>query len=269
MICKKQNNIAKKYLCDTIVVVIFLLNDIEKIKLLSITRQTSRHGAVHTDYPHRIVLRLSAVMDYVVQGERVRVEPGDVIFLPNSPHYQALYPTSESGESLMINFSGELPDTPARALVVRKSAELHRLISAMYRSWSVQTGVNRCRCMAMLWEVLAKLAEAGETGRSDTDRLLGPALEHLEKHIFDPDLRVGQLHELCGVSDTYFRRLFEERFGLTPKKYVLQRRLDQAKAILESGEYSTVAAVAEAVGFEDGLYFGKVYRARYGKSPRG
>ncbi|MBR5903405.1 MAG: helix-turn-helix transcriptional regulator [Clostridia bacterium] len=246
-----------------------MLNDIEKIKLLSITRQTSRHGAVHTHYPHRIILRLSAVMDYIVQGERVRVEPGDVMFLMNSPHYQALYPTSESGESLMINFSGELIDTPSGVLVVRKSAEMHRLICAMYRSWAVQTDVNRCRCMAMLWEVLAIFAEAGETRRSYTERLLDPALEHLEKHIFDPDLRAGQLHRLCGVSDTYFRKLFEERFGLTPKKYILQRRLDQAKAILESGEYGTVAAVAEAVGFEDGLYFGKVYRDRYGKSPRG
>ena len=248
---------------------IFVLNDIEKIKLLSITRQTSRHGAVHTDYPHRIILRLSAVLDYVVEGERVRVEPGDVIFLPNSPHYQALYPGSERGESLMINFLGELPDTPARAVVVQKNAEMQRLMTAMYRSWAVQTATNRCRCMAMLWEMLARFAEAGQPQQQYASGVLDPALEHLEKHIFDPDLRAGRLHLLCGVSDTYFRRLFEQRFGMTPKKYVLQRRLDQAKAILESGEYGTVAAVAEAVGFEDGLYFGKVYRQKYGKSPKG
>ena len=49
-----------------------MLKDIEKIKLISITKQISRHGAVHTQYPHRIILRLSAVMDYVVKGERVR-----------------------------------------------------------------------------------------------------------------------------------------------------------------------------------------------------
>ena len=87
--------------------------------------------------------------------------------------------------------------------------------------------------------------------------------------MFDPSLRVGELPRLCGVSDTYFRRLFEERFGMPPKKYLLHSRLTQAKAILDSGEYDSIAGVAEAVGFEDGLYFSKAYKAKYGTPPTG
>ena len=255
--------------CCTIKSVILMLENIEKIKLISVTRQFSRHGAVHTTYPHRIILRLSANLDYVMHSERMRGEPGDTIFLVNSPPYQAFYPDDERGESLMINFSGELPDRTPRAIVLRKNGETARLIEQIYRCWPVQTGANRCRCMALLRELLAHFAEETDGDRPHSHGILEPALRHLEKHIFDPSLRVGELPGLCGVSDTYFRRLFEERFGMPPKKYLLHSRLSQAKAILDSGEYDSRAGVAEAVGFEDGLYFSKVYKSRYGIPPTG
>ena len=255
--------------CGTIKTVILMLENIEKIQLISVTRQFSRHGAVHTTYPHRIILRLSASLDYVMQNERLRGEPGDTIFLINSPPYQAFYPNDEKGESLMINFSGELPDRTPRAIVLRKNGETARLIEQIYRCWTVQTGANRCRCMALLWEVLAHFAEETGSDRPHSHRILEPALRHLEKHIFDSSLQVGELPRLCGVSDTYFRRLFEERFGMTPKKYLLNSRLSQAKAILDSGEYDSIGGVAEAVGFEDGLYFSKAYKAKYGTPPTG
>lgn len=245
----------------------FMLKDIEKIKLISITKQISRHGAVHTHYPHRIILRLSAVMDYIVQGERIRLEPGDVLFLSNSPPYQALYPSAQTGSTVMINFEGVLPDTPSGAYVIRKQSELHRQIMQLYRFWAVQTATNRCRCMALLWEVLATFAEDGKYSAGYAGRILDPALAYLEQHILDPELRVGKLHALCGISDTYFRRLFEERFSLTPKRYVLSRRLAQAKAILDSGEFVGIAAVAAAVGFEDSLYFSKAFKSKYGYPP--
>ena len=244
-----------------------MFDSIEKIKLVSVTRQFSRHGAVHTTYPHRIILRLSANLDYVMQNERVRGEPGDTVFLVNSPPYQAFYPNDERGESLMINFTGELPDKSPKAIVLRKNGETARLIEQIYRCWAVQTAANRCRCVGMLWEVLAQFAENSRPEHPHSAGVLEPALRHLEEHIFDPDLRVSELPRLCGISDTYFRRLFEERFGMPPKKYLLHTRLSQAKAILDSGEYDSIGAVAEAVGFEDQLHFSKAYKARYGHSP--
>jgi len=244
-----------------------MLQTAENIRIVSVTRQTSRHNAVHVTYPHRIILRLSAVLDYELTGKTVRAHPGDMVFLPNSPAYRAVYPTPQSGDSLMINFTGELPDTPAAPVVLRSNPQASRLMHQIYRCWTVPTAANRCRCMAMLWELLALITESVREGSNYAARILDPAAAYLEKHIFDPDLRISDLHGLCGISDTYFRTLFEQRFGDLPKKYVTERRLSQAKAILESGEFDSVSSVARAVGFDDSLYFSKAYKARYGTPP--
>ena len=110
---------------------------------------------------------------------------------------------------------------------------------------------------------------SAEAGKSETisTASLEPALKFLEKHIFDPDLKIGKLHDLCGISDTYFRQLFLARFGISPKKYVIKRRLAQAKAISDSGEYDTIGEVAMMTGFEDALYFSKAFRNKYGYPP--
>ncbi len=54
------------------------------------------------------------------------------------------------------------------------------------------------------------------------------------ERIFDCGLRIGRLHTLCNISDTYFRKLFIAAYGVPPKKYVSEKRLAQAAIILMS-----------------------------------
>ncbi|MBR6615244.1 MAG: helix-turn-helix transcriptional regulator [Lachnospiraceae bacterium] len=244
-----------------------MLQNIENLKLISVLKGSSVHNAVHTNYPHRLILRLEGSLRYDLQDETLILGPGDALFLPNSPKYRGTYASEGPFTYILINFEGNLPDTEARAYPVCGNQELHHLFIRIYRSWSVHTPANRCRCMALLYEILACFAEADKNETVSASAVLEPALEFLEDHIFDPQLRIGGLHELCGVSDTYFRRMFLARFGVAPKRYVLDRRLAQAKAILDNGEFSSIGEVALLTGFEDALYFSKVFRKKYGHAP--
>ena len=244
-----------------------MLQNIENLKLISVIKGSSTHNAVHTNYPHRLILRLEGSLRYDLQDETLILGPGDALFLPNSPKYRGTYASEGPFTYILINFEGNLPDTEARAYPVCGNQELHHLFIQIYRSWSVHTPANRCRCMALLYEILACFAETDKNETVSASAVLEPALEFLEDHIFDPQLRIGGLHELCGVSDTYFRRMFLARFGVAPKRYVLDRRLAQAKAILDNGEFSSIGEVALLTGFEDALYFSKVFRKKYGQAP--
>ena len=72
---------------------------------------------------------------------------------------------------------------------------------------------------------------------------------------------------MYGISDTYFRRIFTARYNISPKEYVLRERISHAKTIIENGEYETIGAVAESVGYNDPLYFSKAFKQYYGISP--
>lgn len=244
-----------------------MLRYIENLQLVSVIRGVTNPNAVHTNYPHRLILRLTGTIRYHAAGETVVLGPGDVLFLPNSPPYFVDLLSADTGTYIMANFSGNLPDTPAKAHALYGHPELHHLFTQMYRSWAVQTPGNRCRCMALLYELLSYFTDAAGKDSTPSAADIAPALEYLELHIFDPALRIGELHTHCGISDTYFRRIFLSRFGVSPKRYVTDRRLSQAKAILDNGEFSAIGEVALMTGFEDPLYFSKAFKNKYGYPP--
>ena len=240
-----------------------MLENIEKIKIIRVIKGVTPQRVVHTNYLHRIIFRMSGSVSYDVGDEKLVLDSGDVLFLPHGQKYK--YVKQECCEYIMVDFEGDLPDTEHRPCVLRGHVELRHIFLQLYRSWSIQTPANSCRCMSILYELLAQFAEADINQLFPTT--IEPALEYLERHIFDPKLRISTLYTLCGVSDTYFRRMFQARFGIAPKRYIMERRLTQAKAILDSGEFESINEVAQLTGFDDPLYFSKVFRNKYGYPP--
>ncbi len=77
---------------------------------------------------------------------------------------------------------------------------------------------------------------------------------------------MDRLAYLAGMSDTYFRRLFSERFGKNPLKYINELRLQRAKELL-SGDYYTVEEVSELCGFNNVSYFSIFFKREVGIPP--
>lgn len=74
-----------------------------------------------------------------------------------------------------------------------------------------------------------------------------------------------QIAQSVGCSPAYLCRHFRELTGRTPFQYLRTVRIDAAKRLLHSEV--PIARVAEMVGFEDPLYFSKVFSAQVGESP--
>ena len=89
----------------------------------------------------------------------------------------------------------------------------------------------------------------------------------MEKNIFSMDLNVSEIVNRSKISGTYFRNIFIGIYGTTPKKYINNKRLIHARKLIDSGEFAGIRDVAEAVGFEDALYFGKIFKQKYGCAP--
>lgn len=67
----------------------------------------------------------------------------------------------------------------------------------------------------------------------------------------------------------YLRKLFKKEMGITPLEYMTNLRMKKAEILLSamwSREYS-VSEVAQMCGFEDALYFSRVFKKHYGCSP--
>ena len=78
---------------------------------------------------------------------------------------------------------------------------------------------------------------------------------------------VAYYAELCNMSEVNFRRLFKEYTGLSPIDYRNDVRLSKARSKLQSGEYN-VSEVAEICGFSNLSFFIRVYKKKYGYTPK-
>ena len=82
----------------------------------------------------------------------------------------------------------------------------------------------------------------------------------------DSSLTVESLAKRINVSPAYLRRVFGEKFGTSPIKYLTRLRLEHARQLLESGYY-TVEETAKLSGYNDPKYFSTAYKQAYGTSP--
>lgn len=77
---------------------------------------------------------------------------------------------------------------------------------------------------------------------------------------------VAALAETAGYSRHHFSRVFRASEGVSPARYVLRWRMDEAVVMLRSGVLP-IKTVARRCGFQDPNYFGKVFRRLFGVTP--
>lgn len=78
--------------------------------------------------------------------------------------------------------------------------------------------------------------------------------------------RVSSVAAYVGLEVHYFSKLFSKEAGLCPSKYIMQRKLEESKRLLEE-LHTNVTTVAESLGFCDTAHFSRCFKAAYGVSP--
>jgi AraC family transcriptional regulator len=80
------------------------------------------------------------------------------------------------------------------------------------------------------------------------------------------ELSNAELAARAGVSESHFRRIFEEAMGVTPHRYVLRLRLERVYELLTRTSFS-IARVAAQCGFNSQSHMTACFSAAYGITP--
>ncbi len=87
----------------------------------------------------------------------------------------------------------------------------------------------------------------------------------IEEHL-SHNFGLVDLAALAGYSPDHFARLFKRSFGTTPHRYVTQRRLEKAKAMLRDRGCS-LAGIADACGFSSQAHLNVAFKRHLGVTP--
>jgi AraC family transcriptional activator of tynA and feaB len=98
------------------------------------------------------------------------------------------------------------------------------------------------------------------------ERVYAAAVDYIERHLGDPDLRPPQIAEALGVSLRYLHKSFDDKEA-TVARHLRERRLDLVADALRSGARSPqLASLAERYGFSSQDRLARAFRRRYGVS---
>lgn len=87
---------------------------------------------------------------------------------------------------------------------------------------------------------------------------------YIETH-FDQALNLDVLARLRCVSKYHLIKVFKRYYGLTPRQYVIDTRIEEAKKILQTGR--SVSDTCFAIGYDSIHSFSNLFKAKTGMSP--
>lgn len=205
----------------------------------------------------------------------VALVPGDCLMLRPGARYVC---RTEADEPLLVHVVHfDFVDTRGRAATPDQLPPLHRALIDVTFFGELTTRIIRSHLegradeadvwlRASLGELAAADAAHAAIGKAD------PRAQQIERTCADiaraPEQRwiVSELARECSVSPDHFTRLFKQLRGVTPREFVLRRRVDAAKRLLLASSHS-IGRIAELTGFSDIYHFSRQFKAHAGRSP--
>lgn len=104
------------------------------------------------------------------------------------------------------------------------------------------------------------------SGRETLDPATQRVIAEFIEDALDTEITLDALAAMAEMTVGRFMKAFAAAFHTTPHQFVLDRRIDRAKALLLNSSCS-IAEVSAAVGFSTPNHFATVFRKRVGASP--
>lgn len=160
----------------------------------------------------------------------------------------------------------ELNAQIARTIIETGAARLdlldlsHQQVAALY-------GLNRVTDMrAWALHSYAELTAAMPAGHTAGADAVQRAIDYIHSHQSHSDLTLQQVADAVNLSPSHLAYLLKERVGLSYRNYLISLRLEEAKKLLRTTDM-TIAAVAEAVGYENTTNFYRLFQREVGCTP--
>jgi AraC-like DNA-binding protein len=94
---------------------------------------------------------------------------------------------------------------------------------------------------------------------------LSNVVEYMENN-YSQEISNEMLAKKCNISTEHFRKQFAKIYGISPKQYIINVRINMAKQMLLAGNLK-INEVAENCGFSNPYHFCRLFKSKTGFTP--
>ena len=212
---------------------------------------------------------------YTVNDETHIAPRGSFLFYhPYMPHLYTYY-LNESADIFWLHFTGAEAENKLRNFKLFDKmcyhAEFDKKYEQIYDNIISELSLKSLHfsevCTNLLDELLCLISRNIDEAQplfSDTiEEIKG--IIHLFNNEFSRQFNINDLAVQHNLSVSWLTRLFKKQFNMSPQRYLTQVRMEKAKVMLHST--NSISDIALAVGYNDPLYFSRVFHKTMGISP--
>lgn len=263
---------------------------LENFRLFHLQTQGDSRVDFHYHEFCKVLFLLTGNGNYVVDGQRYTLQPGDVVLVGSRSVHCPELETDKPYERVILYISPEFlqqqsaPDGDllscfqedhGHVLRLKEKARL-KLFQQVARLEEILNGEEFGRTVLSNAALLRLLVQIGRYQRQEDALQPSPAIpqnervlelmRYMDEHLTE-DLDIDRLATQFYVSKYHMMRIFRRETGCTVHTYLLQRRLLHARTLMVGGMLATEASYRS--GFRSYSSFTRAYGRYFGTTPTG
>lgn len=207
-----------------------------------------------------------------------KIVPGQVMLLPQGLRHLYEADSHTPWTLFWVHFRGTAADHFLQYLGFRErhpvlkvgvspalKAGFYNLMEVRRTGYSTRAFIRSANQLRhLLSQIAVEKRTQRDRGRSGLE--LAPVQAFMQENIYQ-SLTLEQLAASANMSKYHFSMRYKELSGYSPIRHFLNMKMEHACDLLDSTSLG-VSAIALRMGYEDPLYFSRVFRRTIGRSPR-
>ncbi|MGG4455843.1 AraC family transcriptional regulator [Brevibacillus porteri] len=159
------------------------------------------------------------------------------------------------------------PFMPFYALDAKQPWVLQALSQQIYQLWNEGGELNRLKVTGLFYQFVHETFH--QLQMTSRDIAVPELAEQIAAYIhvhYRQAISMKALSNQFRYSSHYLSRVFKRKYGVSPLEYLVQIRVNRAKALLVKADV-TIREIAESVGYMDMYYFSRLFKKQTGVTP--
>ncbi|NBK99831.1 MAG: AraC family transcriptional regulator [Erysipelotrichia bacterium] len=251
------------------------------VQLLYITQakyDTDWHSIKHTHHFTELFYVMRGKGSFLVEDEKFDVKEDDLIVVnPNVAHAEVSVPDTPleyivlgiSGLQFLSEENNELYDYSVHNYYEYKHEILFYLRTLVEEIKNEDENYEAITQNLLEILILNILRRTKKKIQIKATKKVTKECRFIEQYIndhFAEDITLQKLSELTYLNKYYIVHVFKKYKGLSPINYLIERRMEEAKNLLETTNYS-VSKISDIIGFSSQSYFSQTFKKEMDMTP--
>lgn len=237
-----------------------LMNNIVYAGKHALTMAVSRHAHAYLE----LIYCTSGKGEFIFDNYTLSYHEGDIAIIPPMmPHANI---SAEGFTNIHLNLADSTLTN--KEPVIISADENGYLLNAFSAAFFFYSGdPNKRAALLSAYGNLIATFIAYHHPSSEKNEIVRKIEHHIIHNFSDCSYDLGKYLHSLPFSYDYLIKLFKKDLGVTPHKYLTDKRLRAAAAWLSTSQGNNISEIAHLCGFKEPLYFSRLFKKKYGVSP--